>query len=128
MTIDLVLLLWAVALAFIHIVVAAAGASGQIGFGTLAGNRDNLPELTGWAARARRAQQNMFETLPLFIALVLMAHIARRTDSISVLGEQAYLVARVGYLVIYLAGIPWLRTAVWGVSVLGMALIFLELL
>ena len=128
MTIDLVLLLWVVALAFIHIVVAAAGASGQIGFGTLAGNRDNLPELTGWAARARRAQQNMFETLPLFIALVLMAHIARRTDSISVLGEQAYLVARVGYLVIYLAGIPWLRTAVWGVSVLGMALIFLELL
>ena len=128
MTIDLVLLLWVIALAFIHIVVAAAGATGQIGFGTLAGNRENLPELTGWAGRARRAQQNMFETLPLFIALVLMAHIARRTDGISVLGEEVYLVARVAYLLIYLAGIAWLRTAVWGVSVLGMALIFVELL
>lgn len=128
MTIDLVLLLWTVALAFIHILVAAAGANAQVGLSTLAGNRENLPELTGWAGRARRAQLNMFETLPLFIALVLMAHIARRTDGISVLGEQVYLVARVAYLLIYLAGIAWLRTAVWGVSVLGMALIFVELL
>ena len=31
------------------------------------------------------------------------------------------------YAAVYLAGIPWLRTGVWGISVVGLALIFLQL-
>jgi uncharacterized MAPEG superfamily protein len=36
--------------------------------------------------------------------------------------------ARVVYAVVYYAGIPWLRTVVWGVSIAGMVIIFLQLL
>jgi uncharacterized MAPEG superfamily protein len=43
------------------------------------------------------------------------------------LGAQIFLWARVAYAVIYLAGIPWLRTLTWTVSVIGLVLIFLQL-
>jgi uncharacterized MAPEG superfamily protein len=128
MTPDLVLLLWTVALAFIQIIVAVLAAHSQVGLAALAGNRERMPELVGWAGRARRAQFNMLESLPLFIALVLMAHIARRTDAVTIMGEQIFLIGRVAYLLVYLAGIPWVRTLAWAVSVLGMLLIFVELL
>ena len=128
MTPDLVLLLWTVVLAFVQIIIAAVGSSMQVGLRTAAGNRERMPELTGWAGRARRAQLNLLETLPLFIALVLMAHIARRTDAITIMGEQVFLIARVAHLAIYLAGIPWLRTLAWCGSVIGLLLIFMELL
>jgi len=35
---------------------------------------------------------------------------------------------RLAYAFVYLAGIPWLRTAVWLVSVIGLLLIFVQLL
>jgi uncharacterized MAPEG superfamily protein len=40
---------------------------------TLAGNREGMPPLTGWALRAYRAHLNMLESLVLFAALVLVA-------------------------------------------------------
>ena len=54
MTPELSLLVWAVALAFAQMLVAVSGATLQVGLPSLAGNRDNLPALTGWAGRARR--------------------------------------------------------------------------
>ena len=73
MTPDLRLLLWSVVLTFIEVVVAVLAANQQVGLGVLAGNRDSLPRLTDFAGRAKRAHQNMMESLPLFIALVLVA-------------------------------------------------------
>jgi uncharacterized MAPEG superfamily protein len=35
--------------------------------------------------------------------------------------------ARVAYAVIYVIGIPWLRTAVWFASVIGLVMIFSQL-
>jgi uncharacterized MAPEG superfamily protein len=128
MTLDLTLLAWTVALTFILAMVAATGASGQVGFGRLAGNREGLPEVTGWPGRAQRAHRNLLENLPLFIALVLIAHLARRTDGITLLGEEIFFVARVAHAIIYIAGIAWLRTGAFMVSVLGLVLIFVELL
>jgi uncharacterized MAPEG superfamily protein len=66
----------------------------------------------------------MLESLVLFAALVLVAVIAGRTNSTTLLGAQLFFWARVAHAVVYVAGIPWLRTAVWLVSVIGLALIF----
>jgi uncharacterized MAPEG superfamily protein len=44
------------------------------------------------------------------------------------LGAQLFFWARLAYAFVYLAGIPWLRTAVWTVSVIGLILIFVQLL
>jgi uncharacterized MAPEG superfamily protein len=127
MTPDLRLLLWSVALTFIEVVVAALSASGQVGLGVLAGNRDSLPRLTDFAGRATRAHRNMMESLPLFIALVLIAQIAGRTNGATLLGAQLFFWGRLAHWIIYLIGIPWLRTLAWVVSVIGMVMIFLEL-
>jgi len=125
---ELTLLVWSVLLAFVQMLLAVAGATAQVGLPTLAGNREGLAPCTGWAGRAARAHHNMIENLVLFAALVLAAVAAGRTNSTALLGAQIFFWARLAYAVIYVAGIPWLRTAVWFVSVIGLALIFLQLL
>jgi uncharacterized MAPEG superfamily protein len=127
MTPDLKILVWVIALTFIQVVVAALAAQGQVGLPTLAGNRDGMRALDGFAGRARRAHLNMLESLPLFIALILIAQIAGKADATTLLGAQLFFWGRVAHWLIYLAGIPWLRTAAWAVSVIGMILIFTRL-
>src|SRR6476659_6731007 len=123
---ELMLLVWAVLLTFVQMLVAGSGATLQVGLPTLAGNREGLAPFTGWAGRATRAHRNMLESLVLFAALVLVAVFAGKTNATTLLGAQIFLWARVAYAVIYLVGIPWLRTAAWLVSVVGLALIFLQ--
>jgi uncharacterized MAPEG superfamily protein len=125
---ELALLVWSVLLTFVQMLVAVAGATAQVGLPALAANREGLAPCTGWAGRATRAHRNMLENLVLFAALVLTAIVAGRTNSATLLGAQLFFWARLAYAVIYVAGIPWLRTALWVVSVIGLAIIFLQLL
>ena len=125
---ELSLLVWATLLTLVQAVVAVQGAMMQVGLSTLAGNREGMPELKGWAGRATRAHRNMLENLVLFAALVLVAAIADKTNGTTLLGAQIFLYARIVYALVYIAGIPWLRTAVWTVSVVGLAMIFVQLI
>lgn len=125
---ELMLLAWAVALTFVQMLVAAHGSASQYGVMPLFGNREGLPPLTGWAGRAQRAHRNMLENLVLFAALVLIAVTSNKSNATTLLGAQLFLWARLAYAVIYVAGIPYLRTAAWLVSVIGLVLIFLQLL
>jgi len=125
---ELTILVWAVALAFVQVLISVEGGRQQVGLMTLVGNREHFPELTGWAGRAYRAQRNMVENLVLFAALVLAAVAAGRTDNMTLVGAQLFLWGRVAYAIVYLLGLPWLRTALWLVSVIGMILIFARLL
>lgn len=127
MTTELTLLVCAIALTVVQMLIAVASQTQQVGLPALAGNREGLPAPTGWAGRARRAHWNMIENLPLFIGLVLVAHAAGISTSMTVLGAQIFVWARLAYAVIYVVGIPWLRTAAWAVSVVGLVLIFLQL-
>jgi uncharacterized MAPEG superfamily protein len=128
MPIELHLLVWSVALAFAQMLVAVSGATLEVGLATLAGNREPQPNPTGWAGRARRAHINMLESLVLFAALVLVAAVGQKTNSVTALGAQIFFWARLVYALIYVAGIPWVRTGVWGVSVIGLLMIFSQLI
>jgi len=123
---ELMLLVWAVLLTFVQMLIAVSGATLQVGLPALAGDREGLAPCTGSAGRAARAHRNMLENLVLFASLVLVAVFAGKTNATTLLGAQIFFWARAAYAVIYLAGIPWLRTAVWLVSVVGLALIFLQ--
>jgi uncharacterized MAPEG superfamily protein len=90
-------------------------------------NRENLPEPTAIAGRAERAAHNMMEGMLLFTPAVLGARAAGIADATTVLGAQMFLVARLVYFPVYLAGIPYLRTAVWSVSIVGIGMIVLQL-
>lgn len=124
---ELLLLVWAVLLTLVQAVVAVHGAMMQVGLAALAGNREGMPEIKGWAGRAARAHRNMLENLVLFAALVLIAAVAGKTGDMTLLGAQIFFWARLAYAFVYLAGIPWLRTGVWFVSVIGLALVFFAL-
>ena len=127
MTPELTYLVWTGALTLVLVVIAVAGATLEVGLPKLAGNRDGLPEMPGWAGRAARAHRNMLESLILFAVLVLVAHIAGIRNEMTLLGAQLFFWGRVAHAVIYIAGIAWLRTAAWAVSVAGLALIFVQL-
>jgi uncharacterized MAPEG superfamily protein len=127
MTPELTYLVWSAALTVIQVVIAVSGAQLQVGLPTLADNREGLPEITGWAGRARRAHANMLESLVLFAVLVLTAKAAGISNAMTLLGAQLFFWSRVAYAVIYVIGIPWVRTAAWAVSVVGLLLIFLQL-
>ena len=124
---DLKLLVWAVALTLVQAVISAIGAQLQVGLPMLAGNRENMPPLTGWADRAARAHRNMLENLVLFVALVLVAQVTGKANAMTAMGAELFFWARLVYVPVFLAGIPWVRTGVWAVSILGLVLIFIQL-
>jgi len=125
---ELTLLAWSVILAIVHMLVAVQGLVSTKGIMTAVGNRDNLPELPGWAGRAVRANRNMAENLALFAAVVLVAALIGKSNSMTLLGAQLFFWGRIAYAVCYLGGIPWLRTGSWLVSIAGVVLILLQLL
>ena len=124
---ELNLLVWSVVLTVVQMLVAAQAAFNKVGLMTLVGNREGMPEITGWGGRASRAHWNMLENLVLFAALVLVAVTAGKTNDMTVLGAQLFIWARLAYALIYVAGIIWLRTAAWAVSMAGLIVIFVQL-
>jgi uncharacterized MAPEG superfamily protein len=128
MSVELQLLVWSAILTLVQSLIAVLGAILQVGLPKLAGNREALPEFVGWAGRARRAYRNMLESFALFAALVLTAQVAGRTNAMTALGAELFFCARLVYVPVYLLGIPWLRTAIWGVSVVGLVLLIQALL
>ncbi len=72
-----------------------------------------LDTVTGWRRRALWAQYNAFEALPLFIAAVIIAHLAGvpqgRVDALSV----AFIGFRILHGVFYIADRATARSLVW---------------
>jgi uncharacterized MAPEG superfamily protein len=87
------------------------------------GNRADMPEPSAAAARLDRASRNTLENFLLFAALVLAADAANVDTPQVTLGAQLFAGSRVAFVLVYWAGIPYLRTAVWTVGVAGMGLI-----
>lgn len=80
--------------------------------------REFLAKSTGLASRAHAVQQNSFESLPLFIAAVLMAEYLVIPQSLVMTFGIAYLFFRVVYGICYLANWATLRSIVWLLSML----------
>lgn len=124
MTTELTLLAWTLVLAVVQIFAFDIARTGQYGVKWNTGARDAaMPPLSPVAERLRRAQDNLYETLPLFIAAVLILHVAGKSSALTLLGCQMYLFGRVAYLPLYAAGVPWLRSIVWLVSFAGLAVL-----
>jgi uncharacterized MAPEG superfamily protein len=128
MTPDLKYLLFSVILTFVQVLIAAATANQQVGLPALAGNREGLPAFSGIAGRARRAHINMLENMVLFIALVVIAAAAGKANALTAMGAMIFFWGRLAYAIVYLIGVPWLRTAVWFVSVIGLGMIASQLI
>lgn len=93
------------------------------GFRFAFGNRHGPWEAAPLGGRAHRAARNMLENYVLFTALVLVAHAGGVASTKLQLGAAIFFWARVIYFPVYLVGIAYLRTAVWAVSIVGLAMI-----
>lgn len=91
------------------------------------GNRENLPMPLGMAGRADRAAQNMIQGMILFLAAVLAAQMAGKGAQAAT-GATVFFWARLIYWPVYMAGIVYLRTLVWGVSIVGLIMIIAQVL
>lgn len=128
MTPDMKFLVWAVALTLVQMLISVIGATLKVGLPPLVGNREGLTLPEGWAGRARRAHFNMLESLVLFAILVLVAAATGHANSMTALGAQIFFWSRLAYAVIYLAGIPWLRTVAWAAAIFGLMMIFRQVI
>jgi uncharacterized MAPEG superfamily protein len=128
MTTELTYLALTLILALVQVFLPAGVRTVEFGSKWNAGPRDETPAakkpLTG---RLERAQANLFETLPLFIGAVLIAHVAGRNGVLTEWGAALYFWARVVYVPLYAFGVPYVRSLVWTVSFAGLVLILAAL-
>ena len=116
-------------LLFIHIFVATRFKTAQYGRKWNISARDEtLPEPNPVTGRLMRAQANFQETFPIAIVALLGVVIAGKTSQWTALGGWIWLGARVVYLPLYWAGIPVVRTIVWTIALIGLAMVIWPLL
>lgn len=129
MTTDLWMLVWSAVLclvtpyAGVTVLLSMPGGPAW-GFG----NRDSDFAVPAWILRGRRAHTNMVENLLPFACLVLVAHVSGKANATTAFASQLFLASRVVYTLVYMAGIPYLRTVVFGGGVLACFMIVMQLL
>jgi uncharacterized MAPEG superfamily protein len=129
MRIELYLLGGTLILALVQILLTAQLRTRQYGITWNAGPRDeSMPPLKPLPGRLLRAQENLFETLPLFIGAVLGAAAAGRLGTLTTIGAYLYFFGRLIYLPLYAAGIPVVRSLVWMAATGGLVLVIAGLM
>lgn len=104
--------------AAVHLITKQRGVQWNIG------PRDQkVPEVSGVAGRLDRALKNFLETFGFFAAAVLMVTEMKANNSISALGAQIYLFARIAYVPAYAFAATGLRTAIWAASMIGIFMV-----
>lgn len=126
-SLELTMLMWASILYVVQVMIGALAADIQNGVNWGLGNREETPQVPGWGGRAQRAYKNMAESLLPFACLVLIAYSLGRTGELSVLGAEIFLISRLAYAVLYIAGIKILRSLAYFGGVAGMILIVVQL-
>jgi len=129
MPIELKILALGALLLFIHIFLATRFKTAQYGRQWNVGARDEtLPEPNPVSGRLMRAQANFEETFPIAIVALLGVVIAGKTSQWTAVGGWIWLGARIVYLPLYWAGIPVIRTIVWTIALIGVAIVIKPLL
>jgi uncharacterized MAPEG superfamily protein len=114
---------WCVLVAvFLPIVCAGIAKWGTFGKPVSQGGFDNvnprawLARQTDWRARANAAQANSFEALPFFMGAVIIAHQMGAYQFRLDLLAFVYVVLRMVYIMLYVAGMAGVRSVVWALA------------
>ena len=99
------------------------------GFPTTANYVDPTPRpLPPWGKRADRTYMNAVETFAPFAALVIAVHLAGKANAMTAFWAMAFFWLRLAHAVVYLLGIPYVRTVVFTLGYVAVVGIFLELI
>ncbi len=85
------------------------------------------PELPAHVRRANRAHQNAVENLPVFVALVLVAHITGEADGVTAIAAAVYFWIRLAHAILFYAGTPFARTAAFTIGWIAQLVIFYQI-
>ena len=84
-------------------------------------NRDTeLAGVAPWGGRAVRAHSNLADNLAMYAVVIGMAYLTGSTNDVTQFAGIILLIARVLHAVVYIVGIPYLRTAVFAVAQVSM--------
>lgn len=89
--------------------------------------RQWLAMQSGFRARANAAQANLFESLPLFFAAVIIASTAKAPQDRIDLLAIGFVIARIAYLICYVANWPTTRSIVWLLGIVCVITIFFQI-
>ena len=89
--------------------------------------RQWLAKQTGFRARANAAQANLFESLPLFFAAVIIASFANAPQFRLDMLALGFVIARIAYLICYIANWPTTRSIVWLSGLICVVAIFFQI-
>ena len=81
-----------------------------------------------WGKRADRALMNAVEVFAPFAALILVAHAGGKANASTAFWAGFFFWARLAHAVVYLLGIPYIRTAVFTAGWIALVGIFLQLI
>ena len=124
MTPELTYAALTILLAVVQIFLPATGRTLQHGPKWNAGPRDgDVPASNVVTGRLERAQANLYETLPLFLGAVLIAHVSGEDGFLTYWGATLYFWARVLYVPLYAFGVTGVRSLVFLVSLAGLLMI-----
>lgn len=116
------LLALSVVLLVFHILLQGTLSTRELGREWNAGPRDQgLAPKGKFAGRAERASRNFQETYPAFVGLLLgVAFAGDDASGWGLIGGWIWLVSRVVYIPLYMGGVPYIRSLVWTVSLIGL--------
>jgi uncharacterized MAPEG superfamily protein len=80
-----------------------------------------------WGKRADRAYVNAVESFAPFAALVIVVHLAGKADAMTAFWAMAFFWLRLAHAVVYLLGLPYLRTLIFTLGYVAVVGIFWEL-
>lgn len=114
-----------VALLLVHVLLQSTLALRETGPEWNAGPRDTDVKLkSARAGRAKRASANFRETYPGFVVLVLALAVGGDAWGLGFWGTIVWFLARIAYIPLYLGGVAYIRSYVWCVAMLGLAMMF----
>jgi uncharacterized MAPEG superfamily protein len=123
-SVEVRMLVWSVVLGLVQLAIATTLATADQGLYYTLGIRERVaPPTSIVTERWLRAFRNFKETFVFFAAAVLAVVVLGRQSPVSAAGAQLYFWSRLVYVPIYVAGIPLARTAVWGLSIIGLAMV-----
>ena len=129
MAVELTCLTWSVLLGLAHILIAGQARTNELGTSWNMSARDGTqPVLSPMTNRLFRAQANFLETFPLFAAVILITATSQLYSTFSHWGAILYIAARTTYFPLYAFGVPYFRTIVWMISLIGMLLVLCPLI
>jgi uncharacterized MAPEG superfamily protein len=80
-----------------------------------------------WGKRADRAHLNAVESFAPFAALVIVVHLAGKANAMTAFWAISFFWLRLAHAVVYLLGLPYLRTLIFTLGYIALIGIFREL-